>query len=155
MAFARVIQFGRMIKFSHSIFALPFAAAAAALAAHGGGAKLDGRRLALMLAALVCARTAAMGFNRLVDLRFDRANPRTQSRELPTGAVSVATASTLTLAAAALFIIAAAAISRLCAVLAPLALAILLGYSYTKRFTWACHLVLGLALAGAPLGAWI
>jgi 4-hydroxybenzoate polyprenyltransferase len=143
-----------MIKFSHSIFALPFALAAVALASRGLPPPSPARLLAI-LSALVGARTAAMGVNRIVDLRFDRANPRTRGRELVTGAVSLRAAVALTTLAAAAFVAAAIALSPLCAVLAPLALLILIGYSYTKRFTWACHLVLGVALAGAPLGAWI
>ena len=154
MALAGVKTFGRMIKFSHSVFALPFALAAATLAIRAG-ARFDALRLALILVAAVCARTAAMGFNRIVDVRIDAHNPRTRGRELVTGAMSVRTAIALTTAAALAFVAAAFAISPLCGLLAPLALAILLGYSYAKRFTWACHLWLGVALAGAPLGAWI
>ena len=154
MALARVAAFGRLIKFSHSIFALPFALAAAALAARAGG-RLGPGRLALVVGALAAARTAAMGFNRLVDLRFDRENPRTRTRELVTGAISVRAGAFLTAAAAVLFVALAAALSPACAVLAPIALAVVFGYSYTKRFTWACHLFLGLALAAGPLGAWI
>src|SRR5262249_27302612 len=110
---------------------------------------------ALIIVAAVCARTAAMGFNRIVDMRIDRANPRTRGRELVTGAMSLRAATALTAAAGLAFIGAALAISPLCGGLAPLAPVILLGYSYAKRFTWACHLWLGVALAGAPLGAWI
>jgi len=154
MALAGVKTFGRMIKFSHSVFALPFALAAAALAARAG-ARPSLLRLALIVLAAVAARTAAMGWNRVADLRFDRQNPRTRGRELVTGAMSVRAASLLTAAAALAFVAAAFLISPLCGALAPLALTILLGYSYAKRFTWACHLWLGVALAGAPLGAWI
>ena len=154
MALAGVKTFGRMIKFSHSVFALPFALAAATLAIRAG-ARFDLLRLALVVVAAVCARTAAMGFNRIVDVAIDGRNPRTKNRELPTGAMSVRTAIALTAASALAFVAVAFAISRLCGLLAPLALAILLGYSYAKRFTWACHLWLGVALAGAPLGAWI
>jgi 4-hydroxybenzoate polyprenyltransferase len=154
MALAGVKTFGRMIKFSHSVFALPFALAAAALAVRAG-AHPSLARFALIVVAAVCARTAAMGFNRVVDLRFDRGNPRTRGRELVTGAMSVRAAIALTALAALAFVGAALAISPLCGALAPLALAIVLGYSYSKRFTWACHLWLGVALAGAPLGAWI
>jgi 4-hydroxybenzoate polyprenyltransferase len=154
MALAGVKTFGRMIKFSHSVFALPFALAAATLAIRAG-AHFDALRLALIVVAAVCARTAAMGFNRIVDVRIDGKNPRTKNRELVTGAMSVRTAMALTATAAAAFVAVAFAISTLCGLLAPLALAIVLGYSYAKRFTWACHLWLGVALAGAPLGAWI
>jgi 4-hydroxybenzoate polyprenyltransferase len=154
MALAGVKTFGRMIKFSHSVFALPFALAAVVLAIRAG-AQPSFARFVWIVVAAVCARTAAMGFNRVIDLRFDRANPRTSNRELVTGAMGVRTAIALTALAALAFVGAALAISLLCGLLAPLALAILLGYSYSKRFTWACHLWLGVALAGAPLGAWI
>jgi 4-hydroxybenzoate polyprenyltransferase len=148
-----VVRFGRMIKFSHTVFALPFALAAAALAARGHG--LSVARLAGIVVAMAGARTAAMGFNRIVDRRIDAANPRTAGRELPTGQVSLRAAWALTLASAAVFVGAAALLGPLCLALSPVALALLFGYSYTKRFTWLCHLFLGLAIAAGPAGAWI
>jgi 4-hydroxybenzoate polyprenyltransferase len=148
-----VVTFGRMIKFSHTVFALPFALAAAALAARGHGITL-GRIVAIILA-MVGARTAAMGFNRIVDRDIDARNPRTAGRELPTGKVSVAAATALTVASVALFVAAAAWLGPLCLALSPVALGLVLGYSYTKRFTWLCHLFLGLAIAAGPGGAWI
>lgn len=148
-----VATFGRMVKLSHTIFALPFALAAAALAARGVGLPL-GRLIAIVLA-MAGARTAAMGFNRIVDRHIDARNPRTATRELPRGAVSLAAAWALTGAATALFIGAAAYLGPLCLALTPLALLFLFGYSYTKRFTALCHLVLGIAIAGGPAGAWI
>jgi 4-hydroxybenzoate polyprenyltransferase len=104
---------------------------------------------------IAAARTAAMSFNRVVDRRLDAANPRTAARELPRGAVSVAGATALTVVSAALFIVAAALLGRAPLLLSPLALLILLGYSLAKRFTWATHLWLGVALGGAPAGAWV
>lgn len=148
-----VATLGRMVKLSHTIFALPFALAAAALAARGIGLPL-GRLLAIVLA-MAGARTAAMGFNRIVDRHIDARNPRTAMRELPRGAVSLSAAWALTGAATALFVGAAAYLGPLCLALTPLALLFLFGYSYTKRFTALCHLVLGIAIAGGPAGAWI
>jgi 4-hydroxybenzoate polyprenyltransferase len=148
-----VVKFGRMVKFEHTLFALPFAMAAAAIAARGTG--LSVARIAGIVIAMAGARTAAMGFNRIVDRHIDAKNPRTASRELPTGAISLRAAWTLTLVATAVFIGAAAALGPLCLALAPVALVFLFGYSLTKRFTALCHLVLGFAIAGGPAGAWI
>jgi len=148
-----VVRFGRMVKFEHTLFALPFALAAAALAARGHG--LPVARLFGIVVAMAGARTAAMGFNRIVDRHFDAKNPRTARREIPTGAISLRAAWALTLAAAAVFVLAAAALGPLCLALSPIALLLLFGYSYTKRFTALCHLFLGLAIASGPAGAWI
>jgi 4-hydroxybenzoate polyprenyltransferase len=148
-----LIRFGRMIKFEHTLFALPFALAAAAIAARGHGLSI--LRLLGIVIAMAGARTAAMGFNRIADRRFDAQNPRTARRELPTGAISLRAAWTMTLGAAAVFVAAAAALGPLCLALSPIALALLFGYSYTKRFTALCHLFLGLAIASGPAGAWI
>ena len=112
-------------------------------------------RLALIVAAVAGARTAAMGFNRVADRRFDAANPRTANRELPRGAVSRGGAVAVTAPAPLVFVAAAALLGRWPLVLSPVALAILLGYSLAKRFTWATHLWLGVCLGGAPAGAWI
>ncbi len=145
--------FGRMVKFSHTIFAMPFALAAAAIAARDHGITV-GRVVAIVLA-MVGARTAAMGFNRIVDRHIDARNPRTATRELPAGQVGLTAAIALTLASIALFVAASAWLGPLCLALSPVALALVLGYSYTKRFTWLCHLFLGLAIAAGPGGAWI
>jgi 4-hydroxybenzoate polyprenyltransferase len=142
-----------MIKFEHTIFALPFALAAAAVAARGHG--LTVARLFGIVVAMAAARTAAMGFNRIADRHIDAKNPRTARRELPAGAVSLRAAWTLTLASAAAFVAAAALLGPLCLALSPVALALLFGYSFTKRFTFLCHLFLGLAIASGPAGAWI
>ena len=151
--FAPLVTFGRMIKFEHTIFALPFALAAAAVAARGHHLTLT--RLVGIVVAMAAARTAAMGFNRIADRHIDAKNPRTARRELPAGAVTLRAAWTLTLAAAATFVAAAALLGPLCLALSPVALALLFGYSFTKRFTFLCHLFLGLAIAAGPAGAWI
>ena len=145
-----VLALARMVKLSHSVFALPFVAAAVVLAAPE--ARLEPVRLALVAAAVVAARTAAMAMNRISDRRFDARNPRTARRELVTGEVSPRAAWALLLGSAAAFVAAAALIAPLCGALALPVLAILLGYSYAKRFTWACHLWLGVAQALAPIG---
>ena len=140
----------RMVKFSHSLFALPFAASAVVLASPR--ATLDGWRLFLVAVAVVAARTAAMSMNRLADHRFDAKNPRTARRELVTGEVSRPAAYALLFGSVAVFAAAAAFISPLCGYLSLPVLAVLLGYSYAKRFTWACHLWLGVAQALGPIG---
>lgn len=144
---------GRMVRFSHSLFALPFALSGMVLAAADRG--ITGAQVAWILVAMVGARNAAMGFNRLADEDLDRRNPRTRTRELPSGRLSRAAVWSFTLALAALFVVAAFRLNRLCGLLSPVALAVVFGYSYTKRFTWASHLVLGAALGLAPLGGWI
>lgn len=141
-----------MIKFEHTLFALPFAFLGMILAANG---LPSWRTLGWIVVAMVGARSAAMGFNRLVDRRIDAANPRTADRALPAGAVSPAFVATFVLVNVGLLVLAAWRLNPLALKLSPVAVLILLGYSYTKRFTALSHLVLGLALAGAPLGAWI
>lgn len=141
-----------MIKFEHTLFALPFAFLGMMLAAEGWP---SWRTVGWIVVAMVGARSAAMGFNRLVDRRIDAANPRTASRALPAGLVSPAAVTLFVIASSALLVLAAWRLNPLALALSPVALAILFLYSYTKRFTWASHLVLGLSLAGAPLGAWI
>lgn len=141
-----------MIKFEHTVFALPFAFLAAMEAAQG---LPPWRALLWIVVAMVGARTAAMTFNRLADADLDALNPRTAQRALPAGRVSRAGAWLLLGLACALLGVAAGALNPLCWKLAPLALLIILGYSWCKRFTSLAHLVLGLSLAGAPLGAWI
>ena len=141
-----------MIKFSHTLFALPFALLSAFLAA-GGWPRLS--TLVKIVLAMVGARSAAMAHNRLADRRIDAENPRTASRALPSGALSVAYVRLFLLASVALFFAAAASLNRLTLWLSPVALALLLTYAYTKRVTVLSHLVLGLCLALAPVGAWI
>ena len=148
----RFTKWFALVRFSHSIFALPFALQGAWLAA-GGTPTL--RTLLLVVACAVCARTAAMGFNRLADARIDAQNPRTRSREIPAGQLTRSAVAVLVLCASLLFVASAWALNPLSGKLALPVLGVLLGYSYVKRFHWAAHLVLGLALALAPLGAWI
>jgi 4-hydroxybenzoate polyprenyltransferase len=145
-----VVALARMVKLSHSLFALPFAAAAVVLVSRD--ASLDAPRLALVAVAVVAARTAAMAMNRVADRWYDARNPRTMRRELVTGEVSPRAAWALLAGSAAVFVVAAALISELCGWLALPVLGVLLGYSYAKRFTWACHLWLGVAQALAPIG---
>jgi 4-hydroxybenzoate polyprenyltransferase len=148
----RIGLYGRMIKFSHSVFALPFAFASAVLAAGSG---ISWRQGAWILVAMVGARSAAMGFNRLADQNLDARNPRTAGRELPRGVLSRGEVWLFVIASAATLVVAAAMLNPLCLVLSPVALLVILGYSYTKRFTALSHLFLGLALALAPMGAWL
>ena len=144
-----VSRFFRLIRFSHTIFALPFALGALIVAAHGLPSL---RTLLLVVICMVFARTAAMLFNRLIDWSLDQRNPRTASRHL---LISKSAAFVLLTLSSAGFFLAAAAINRLSFLLAPVALAIIFFYSVTKRFTSATHFFLGLALAIAPVGAWI
>lgn len=141
-----------MIKFEHTLFALPFAFLGAVLAA--GGLPTWWQVLWITVA-MVGARSAAMAFNRIVDRRFDAANPRTRERALPAGRLSLSFAWAFTLASAALFFLAAASLNRLTLLLSPVALASVLLYSYTKRYTSLSHVVLGWCLAIAPTGAWV
>jgi 4-hydroxybenzoate polyprenyltransferase len=151
--FERVAAYGRMIRFSHSAFALPFALTSAVLAAREGGVTV--RQLVWIVVAMVAARSAAMGFNRLADHAIDARNPRTAGRELPKGVLSRGEAWVFVAISTAAFELAAALLNRLCLALSPVALLIVFGYSYTKRFTAASQLVLGLSLAVAPVGAWL
>jgi 4-hydroxybenzoate polyprenyltransferase len=144
-----VARFLRLIRFSHTIFALPFALGALVVAAHGWPSL---RILLLVLMCMVCARTAAMLFNRAVDWSLDQRNQRTASRHLLVPKLAVAIALVVSSVA---FILATAAINRLTFLLSPVALAIIFLYSLTKRFTAATHFFLGFALAIAPIGAWI
>ena len=144
-----IARFLRLIRFSHTIFALPFALGALIVSAHGLPSL---RTLLLVVTCMVFARTAAMLFNRLIDWSLDQRNPRTASRHL---LISKSTALVLLALSSAGFLLAAAAVNRLTLVLAPVGLAVIFFYSLTKRFTSATHFFLGLALAIAPVGAWI
>src|SRR3954454_23408300 len=141
-----------MIKWEHSIFALPFALCGAMLAARGFPPV---HQLAWIIVAMVAARAAAMAFNRWADAAIDAANPRTRTRALPTGNLSPAFVATFVVASSVIFIVAASQLNRLALLLSPVALAVLLLYSYTKRVTRWSHLVLGFALGIAPSAAWI
>jgi 4-hydroxybenzoate polyprenyltransferase len=144
-----IVRFLQLIRFSHTIFALPFALGALVVAANGWP---SWRILFLVIVCMVFARTAAMLFNRLVDWSLDQRNPRTASRHL---LFSKSAAQVLLVLSSAGFVVAAAAINRLTFILAPIALALIFLYSVTKRFTSATHFFLGVALAIAPVGAWI
>jgi 4-hydroxybenzoate polyprenyltransferase len=146
-----------MIKFEHSVFALPFALTGALLAFRQNGFDAPGiwRQLLWIVVAMVAARSAAMAFNRLIDAQIDARNPRTRMRAIPAGMLSPRFAWCFTVAASLLLFFAAYELNPLCLRLSPLALAVLFFYSYTKRFTTFSHLVLGLSLGIAPAAAWI
>jgi len=149
----RIQIFGRMIRFSHTVFALPFALGSVVLAQRIR--PLTPRLLFWILVAMVGARSAAMGFNRIADFRFDRDNPRTAGRELPRGVISLKATLAFVVISSLVFVLAAAMISGLCLFLSLPVLAILFLYSYTKRFTILSHLYLGFGISLAPVGAWI
>jgi len=144
--------FLEMIKFPHTVFALPFALTGALLAA---GGLPDARQLFWIILAMVGARTAAMGLNRLIDADIDARNPRTAGRAIPAGLIGKEVTLSFILASLALLLVAAAKLNPLCLMLSPLALFFLVLYSYCKRFTALAHVVLGACLAAAPIGAWI
>jgi len=151
-ALSKIAVILEMIKFEHTVFALPFALTSAMLAANG---MPDIRVLGWILVAMVGARSTAMAFNRIADLHYDRLNPRTANRALPAGILSMAQVSIFTGFSALVFMFAAWNLNKLALSLSPVALLVILGYSYTKRFTNLSHLVLGLSLGIAPVGAWI
>jgi 4-hydroxybenzoate polyprenyltransferase len=151
--FGRILEFGHMIKFSHTIFAMPFALAGATLAARE--VKISAGQVFWIILAMVAARSAAMGFNRLVDRRLDGENPRTNMRHLPSGRISKEESIIFIIFFSILFSFASFQLNLLCFFLSPLALFIVLLYSYTKRFTSLSHYVLGIALGLSPLGAWL
>ena len=155
MSKSRIRVVLEMIKFEHSVFALPFALVGALLAARAGGGLPTWRQILWIVVAMVGARSAAMTMNRIADIEFDRRNPRTQSRALPTGELSVAFAWVFTLAASAVLVIAAWQLNPLALKLSPIALVVLFFYSYTKRFTTWSHFVLGFCLGMSPAAAWI
>ncbi|MBI4686518.1 MAG: UbiA family prenyltransferase [Nitrospirae bacterium] len=141
-----------LIKFSHTIFALPFAFTAAVIAAEGIPSF---RQIVWITVAMLGGRTGAMGMNRIIDRKIDALNPRTQNRELPSGAVKIRDAFIFTMLAFALLAVSAYNLNPLCLKLTPLVILVLIVYSYTKRFTWLSHIVLGIAISLAPVGAWI
>jgi 4-hydroxybenzoate polyprenyltransferase len=145
-----------MIKFEHSVFALPFALTGAFLALRETSVPAGGiAKLGWIVVAMTGARSAAMAFNRIADASLDARNPRTRTRHIPAGQISLRFAWAFFAAAVGVFLSAAAMLNPLCLKLAPVALGVILLYSYTKRFTWLCHLVLGFALGIAPAAAWI
>lgn len=153
MMVERLRTYLSFVRFSHSVFALPFALAGALLASRHQAVTWP--IIGWILVAMVAARSAAMGFNRLVDARFDALNPRTASREIPRGAMTRVEASVFVVLASAVFVIAAWRLNPICLVLSPVALAIVFWYSLAKRYTTYTQLFLGLAMAVAPVGGWL
>ena len=150
-----VAKWGSFVKLSHTVFALPFALAAMAIAARDTRGWPGWETFLLVIGAMVCARTCAMAFNRIVDRKFDAENPRTANRHLPTGEISLASAIALCAIAAGGFVTCAWALNPICFLLSPVALFFVCFYPLTKRFTDYTHVWLGIALALAPLGAWL
>ncbi len=148
-------KWASFVRFSHTVFALPFALAAMIVAARDNRGWPGWKTFGLILVAMVGARTCAMAFNRIVDRKFDALNPRTKNRHLPAGEISLASAVTLCLLSAAGLIVASYFLNPLCFYLSPVALAMVCFYSLTKRFTDYTHVFLGIALALAPIGAWL
>lgn len=144
-----------LVLFAHTIFAMPFAIIGFFLALSATGNEFNWMKLLLMILCMVFARNAAMAFNRYLDRDIDAQNPRTAIRDIPSGRVSSVDALIFTIINSLLFILIALLINRLCFYLSPIALGVVLGYSYTKRFTPLCHLILGLGLALAPIGAYL
>ena len=152
----RMKKYFSLVTFAHTIFALPFAMVGFFLGLqHRTESGFPFRELVLVLLCMVFARSAAMAFNRYVDRQIDRHNPRTAGREIPSGAISPQAALIFVLGSAGLFILTTWFINPICFYLSPVALIVVLGYSYTKRFTPLCHLVLGLGLSLAPIGAYL
>ena len=148
----KIVLYFKFIKFSHSIFALPFAFVGALFAANGIPSL---EKIFWIIIAMVGARSGAMSLNRIIDCKIDAANPRTSSREIPTGKVKIAEAFIFAITAFAIFVLAAYMLNPLCFKLSPFAIGVLALYPYTKRFTSLSHFVLGIALSMAPVGAWI
>lgn len=151
----RIVKYFALVKFAHTIFAMPFALMAFAFALWSTDAEFSWWLLLQVVLCMVFARNVAMGFNRWADRDIDAENPRTAEREIPSGAISPRNALTFVIVNAILFVVTASTINLLTAILSPVALAVIMAYSYCKRFTWASHLVLGLSLAIAPAGAYI
>ena len=152
---ARIKDYLSLVVFSHTIFAMPFALIGFFLAIRYSGYPFSWLTLLLCIGCMVFARNAAMGFNRWADRHIDGKNPRTAQREIPKGIIRGKAALAFSMSNAALFMLAAGLINPLCLKLSPVALLIILGYSFTKRFTWLCHLILGLGLSIAPIGAYL
>lgn len=148
-------QWGGFVKFSHTVFAMPFALAAMAIAARDNRGWPGWKLFGLIVVAMVLARTAAMAFNRIMDREYDRQNPRTANRHLPRGRITLVSAWTLFGLSAGGFLLVTYFINPICFYLSPVALAVVCFYSLTKRFTHYTHVYLGLALALAPLGSWL
>ena len=153
--FTTLKNYFSLVKFSHTVFAMPFALIGYSLAVSEPDYSFSIKLLLLIVLCMIFARNAAMGFNRLADKKFDALNPRTRNREIPAGIIDSRAAAVFVILNAALFIVATAFINRLTLFLSPVALLVILGYSLTKRFTFLCHFILGLGLSLAPIGAYI
>src|SRR5664280_244703 len=153
--FRSVRAYFSLVKFSHTVFAMPFALIGFSLAVSSPEFNFNIRLLLLVILCMILARNTAMGFNRLADKDFDALNPRTNKREIPAGIISARAATIFVIINAALFIVATGFINQLTFILSPVALIVIIGYSLTKRFTSLCHFVLGLGLSLAPSGAYI
>jgi len=154
-AFSTIVSYFSLVRFSHTVFAMPFALIGFALAVSQEQYESSFRLFLLILLCMVFARNAAMGFNRFADRYYDSVNPRTNQREIPAGRIGSGSAAVFVIINAILFIVAAGFINRLTLFLSPVALLIILGYSLTKRITSLCHFILGLGLGLAPTGAYI
>lgn len=151
----RISNFSSLVKISHTIFSLPFAVIGFFLAAKTPDAQFDYIKFILIILAVFFARNSAMSFNRIIDRKYDKLNPRTQTRDIPSGNIPIKNAIIFLIINILAFIIIAYLINRLCLYLSPVALAVILGYSFTKRFTFLSHFVLGLSLSLAPIGAYL
>ncbi len=149
----RIIAFGRLVRFSHTLFAMPFALTSVALVSFSH--RIIFIKIFWIIVAMVGARSAAMGFNRIADREFDARNPRTKNREIPAEKISVGEATVFVIAASLLLVFAAHELNPLCFYLSPVALGVVFFYSFTKRFTWLSHIFLGLGMGLAPVGAWL
>lgn len=154
-AISQTKKFLSLVKFSHTVFALPFAIIGFMLGTMASEQPFSLKLFGLMLLCMVFARSAAMGFNRYIDREFDARNARTAIREIPAGIISPTAALWFVIISSALFVLATWFINPLCFYLSPVALLVVLGYSYTKRFTWLCHVILGIGLSLAPIGAYL
>lgn len=150
--FKKIHDYGILVMFSHTIFSFSFALISMLLAAKG---LPDMHTLIWIIVAFMGARTGANAINRVIDAEIDAKNPRTANRQIPQGSMSKKEAMIFSIACFVIFEVAAYKLNLLCFILSPIALAMMIGYSYTKRFTWACHIVLGITSAIAPVGAWI
>jgi 4-hydroxybenzoate polyprenyltransferase len=155
MKTSSVSNYLSLIKFSHTVFALPFALLGFFLAVKTTDTNFDWKLLGLVVLCMIFARSAAMAFNRLIDTDVDKENPRTAIREIPAGIISKGSALAFVILNSLFFVAATYFINTICFYLSPVALLVILGYSYTKRFTFLCHLILGLGLSLAPIGAWL
>jgi 4-hydroxybenzoate polyprenyltransferase len=153
--FRKIKSYFSLVKFSHTVFAMPFALIGYSLGVSEDGYSFSIRLLLLVILCMIFARNAAMGFNRLADREIDALNPRTKNREIPGGIINPKAAAAFVILNAILFITTASFINRLTLFLTPVALLVILGYSLTKRFTSLCHFILGLGLSLAPIGAYI